>query len=366
MNATATLENVKMENDSSVDELDLKVILKADLVDRWYQMETRDQAFAYLDQGFSRILVELPTGAGKTYTAKLIVTCPNIRKVLGVDESRPLRLLYLAHMHRLLDQAEEYYDADCNVEFIRHSIFQPLSQEVLDKGWDLCILDEAHHEPMRSMQYHLDKINDKPIIGMTATPDRGDGLLLKFQKRVNTITRKEAVEQGYLADTVLNTIIDTSGTDKTGILSDLIINFGSEMGKTILFTRTKKEAIALADVALMIGKNAVCLTDQTQLDVSAILEKFSKGHIDFITNCSKINEGVDVVGCDNIILGKQYKSPNEINQAIGRAARPDSDCNVWQLSNPIRKQLDSRAVIGEPKEHRIIQMHEDGAETNFY
>ena len=101
-------------------------------------------------------------------------------------------------------------------------------------------------------------------------------------------------------------------------------------------------------------------------ECSDAIKAFSKGEVDFLVNCGKINEGVDTKGCDNVILGKEYLSEGEMNQNIGRAARPDSDCNVWQLVTPTAKQLDSRNIVGEPKSHRIIELYSDSCDFQYY
>lgn len=44
-----------------------------------------------------------------------------------------------------------------------------------------------------------------------------------------------------------------------------------------------------------------------------------------------------------------------LNQIIGRAARPDSECNVWELINPMSgRNLDTTVVVGTPASHRLV------------
>lgn len=369
---TNTAQKIKEDSvlfeadDSFFDLRPLSAILSEDQTPRWYQTETAHDVYRYLKEGFKRILIVLPTGAGKTLTSKIIAVHPMIREALGVPNGQKLRLLFLSHLHTLLDQAERIYDEKTNVEFIRQSAFRDLPEDVMREGWDLCVIDEAHHEAMMSIQYRLAQLKDKPIIGMTATPDRGDGLLLKFERRICKITRKQAVEQGFLAKTDLNTILDFGGTNKVEILSRLMHNYGHEMGKTIAFLRTKKEVMAVHEAAIMAGKKSVALLNQSENELKRLLAAFSSGEVDFIANCARISEGVDVVGCDNIILGKQFQSYNELNQAIGRGARPDSPCNLWQLSNPNRKMLNAEKIVGTPSSHRLIEMYNGYCEeSNF-
>ena len=56
-----------------------------------------------------------------------------------------------------------------------------------------------------------------------------------------------------------------------------------------------------------------------------------------------------------MLLGRQFGSYPQLNQVIGRAARPDSDCNVWELVNPLSgRNLDTTVIVGTPEYHRLI------------
>lgn len=318
---------------------------------RWYQIAARNQVVKALQEGKKRILVEMPTGSGKTLTSGLIFNCPEFKKALGV-EGRPLRLLFLAHKHRLLTQAEREMAGADDVEFIYHSVFSGLPEGA---EWDVVCIDEAHHEAMMTIQYQLDKYGTTPIIGLTATPDRADGHLIKFEEIVTPISRIQAVEEGWLAETHLHTIVDSPDRNKTPITKAVVDKFGHQFGQTIMFFRTKKEVREMEAYLVDKGYKAISILDQKEVDVNRILDGFSSGEYQFILNCNKINEGVDVKGCTDVYLGRQFGSYPQLNQVIGRAARPDSDCNVWELINPIHgKNLDTTVVVGTPKDHRLL------------
>jgi superfamily II DNA or RNA helicase len=333
---------------------------------RWYQVATLHRVEECLEEGVMRILVHQPTGCGKTLTSGLIFSSDRVRRALGIKTDRPLNLLFIAHKHRLLTQAEETYASASNVNFMAQSAFQDIPD---DLEWDIACIDEAHHEAMTSIQYQLEKLGDKPIIGLTATPDRADGLLIKFEEIVCPISREKAVEEGWLAPTFLNSVIDTPQTNKVPALIRLFDHYGHEMGQTMIFVRTKREVRELtaylnerfaAPSTNMFTKlrsraPAQAILDQSEREVNDILNAFSDGHIQFIVNCNKINEGVDVKGCTTVVLGRQFGSYPQLNQVIGRAARPDSDCNVWELINPLSgRNLDTTVVVGTPERHRLI------------
>jgi superfamily II DNA or RNA helicase len=339
------------DEDTISDFLD-EVEMYGDKPVRWYQIAARNQVEDALVSGVKRILVVLPTGAGKTITSGLIFTSGRIRKHLKIRPNRKLRLLFIAHKHRLLTQAERAYADAMNVEFIPHSAFQELPADV---KWDIACIDEAHHEAMMSIQLQLDRIGTKPIIGLTATPDRADGCVIKFEVIVNPISREQAVAEGYLAKTVLNSIVDSANPDKTEVTKMVIDYFGKEFGQTMMFFRTKKEVVAITAYLNEKGYKAIAVQDQSEQELDRILDDFSDGKFQFIVNCNKINEGVDVKGCTDVYLGRAYGSYPQLNQVIGRAARPDSDCRVWELVNPLSgRNLDTTVVVGTPERHRLI------------
>lgn len=322
---------------------------------RWYQIAARNQAAEAIAAGHKRVLIVLPTGAGKTITAASTMSFPAMRTALGVSSARPLRVLFVAHKHRLLTQAEQTFAHDGNVELILQSAFSPIPQAVLDKGWDVSLIDEAHHESMASIQYMLDDMGERPIIGLTATPDRADNCLIKFDPIIAPISRNQAVAEGYLAPTHIHTFVDIPSKDKLSVLTDIFASYAHEMGQTMVFVKTKKEVAAIADLLNSKGYKAVAILKQTDKQLDEVLNAFSNKEIQFVVNCNKISEGVDVKGCTDVVLGRQFGSYPMLNQVIGRAARPDSPCNVWELVDPLSgRNLDTTVVVGTPESHRLI------------
>jgi superfamily II DNA or RNA helicase len=335
---------------------------------RWYQIAARNEVAEALEENpVARILVVMPTGTGKTVTSGLIFSSERVRAAIGVKPGAPLRLLFIAHKHRLLTQAEQAYADAENVTFIQQSAFSDIPQSVLDADWDITCIDEAHHEAMSSIQYHLELLGEKPLIGLTATPDRADGCLIKFDIVVNPISREQAVAEGHLAETRIHTFVDVPSKSKTVVLTDLLENYIHQMGQTMIFVKTKQEVREITAVINELGYIAVGILDQSNKELDVILNLFSEGKIEFLVNCAKISEGVDVKGCTDVILGRQIGSYSQLNQIIGRAARPDSTCNVWELINPLSgTNLDSTVVVGTPAFHRLVSKRKDNWVENVF
>lgn len=322
---------------------------------RWYQIAARNEIVQHLNDGFKRIVVELPTGAGKTVVFASSMSYPPLVKALGVPADRKIRVLFIALTHRLLTQAEQTFTKDNNVDLILQSAFSDIPDDVIKAGWDVTVIDECHHESISSIQYKLEKLGNKPIIGLTATPDRADGTLIKFEKFVKPISREQAVDEGYLAETDLYSFVDAPEKDKSQVVMDILDTYHQKMDKTIVFMRTKKEAALVTRHIKSLGHNPVFLDSQSAAETERILNDFSAGVYDFIVNCSKLGEGIDVKGCTSVLLGRTVGSYPLLSQIIGRSSRPDSDCRVWEIINPLSGyNLDTTVVVGTPRKHKLI------------
>lgn len=332
---------------------DAKIALPARTRDeRAYQQQVVQEVAQALEAGHRRILVIMPTASGKTYTSKLVFNSDNLRGLLGI-EGRPIRVLFIAHKSRILSQARAEYAADPGIEFIAQSAYQEIPQAVMEKGWDVSCLDEAHHEAMMTIQYRLDTIKERPMIGFTATPDRHDGRLIKFSHIIEPLTRQQGVELGVLAETHIHSIVDVGGVDKRHIIKDVLQHFRNSMGKTIIFVRTRQEVMEIHAFLDSLGEASFPILDNSDKEVDRVLDEFSMGKWKFLVNCSKLDEGIDVRGCTDVFIGRQCGSKPVLNQIIGRGARPDSECNVWELVDPLKDALCATDIIAKPKSHRL-------------
>lgn len=322
---------------------------------RFYQANTANEVANHLEGGYKRILVKSPTGTGKTLISKLVALSERFRVALGVFGDRKLRVLYIANKHRLNRQATEEYQENKSVELIVQSAFSDIPEDVISHDWDVTFIDEAHHESMMSIQLLLDKLTDKPIIGFSADDTRADGLLLKFDKVVESISAKDAAERGFIEKVGINSIIDTGKNDKTDISCEILSLYHRHMGNTIIFFRTEREVRKTTKFLKKLGCSVSMLTSESnEKDMDKELERLSTGEIQFLVNCQKIGEGVDTKNVTDVFLARHFNSEQEKRQYIGRAIRPDSPCASWELSNPLINQVSSKSVVGATKYERII------------
>ena len=315
----------------------------------WFQIAVRNQVFEALEAGHRRIAVIQPTGSGKTISSGLILLSDDIRNFLGVVAGQPLRVLFVSHRHRLLSQAEAVYASEESIEVIAHSMMSPLDPET---QFDLVVIDECHHEATLSFQHQLESISTAPIIGLTATIDRNDGRLCKFSKFIEPITREQAVEQGYLAESYIHTFAMSPTASQVEAVTTMIEMGSSQMEQTMVFVKTKAEAAAIHKWCADNGYTSSLLVDISEKELNTQLSAFERKEHQFAISCMKLGEGVDVKGCKSVINGRRLQARGLLNQIIGRAARNDSDCYIWESINPLAaNNLDATQIVGIPKQH---------------
>jgi superfamily II DNA or RNA helicase len=142
-----------------------------------------------------RNLVVAPTGTGKTVVAAL-----DYRRLTEQHDELPSQpsLLFVAHRKELLDQSlrtfrEVLQDGSFGELFVggdrpsewRHvfASIQSLTAagiEQLDPGrFDVVVVDEFHHAEAATYRRLLDHLDPRVLVGLTATPERTDGLDIK-------------------------------------------------------------------------------------------------------------------------------------------------------------------------------------------
>ena len=187
--------------------------------ERPYQTEAVRAIEGEWAKGVQKTLLVLPTGCGKT-----VVFC----RVAEDQVRQGGRGLILAHRGELLDQAADklrkFTGLGCAVEkaeeHSRQSWYrmtvgsvQTLMRESRLSGFprdwfDFIIIDEAHHCLADSYQRILEHFADAKVLGVTATPDRGDmrNLGSVFESLAYEYTLPKAIREGYLCPIKAQTI----------------------------------------------------------------------------------------------------------------------------------------------------------------
>lgn len=319
---------------------------------RPYQREAKEAVFEQWENGTRKTLLVLPTGCGKTIVfAKITEDC-----VRNGD-----RVLILAHRGELLDQAAdkiakatglgcatEKAEQSCLGSWFRITVgsVQSLMRETrlsrfAKNYFDTIIIDEAHHCISDSYQRVLHHFPDAKVLGVTATPDRGDmkNLGQVFESLAYEYTLPKAIKEGYLSPIKAVTIplqVDLTGVgvqsgdfkagDLGTALDPYLESIAEEMGKycrekkTVVFLPLVKTSQKFRDILNDHGFHAAEVNGESQ-DRAEILEDYATGKYNVLCNSMLLTEGWDCPDVDCIVVLRPTKVRSLYCQMVGRGTR---------------------------------------------
>jgi len=357
-------------------------------------------------RGHHHNLLVAATGTGKTVMAALDYA--NLRERLNRS-----RLLFIAHREEILDQSMGTFryalrDASfgekwaggarptrfehvfASIQSLTASDLAHLPQD----HFDVVIIDEFHHAAAGSYKKVLDHLQPIELLGLTATPERSDGLpiLHWFDDRIAAELRLwDAIDQQHLAPFLYFGIHD--GLD----LSDIPWRRGRGYEVEALTHRyTSSDAWARlvvkqlhdhVDVASMRGlgfcvsveharfmarhfnhhgiESVAVWGDSPRAEREGALRDLAAGAVKVVFSVDLFNEGVDVPNVDTVLMLRPTESPVLFLQQLGRGLRKAKDkayCTVLDFVGTHRKEFRFdrryRALLGGTRRdvERAVQM----------
>jgi DNA repair protein RadD len=306
---------------------------------RPYQQTGINDIRAAFQRGRRRPLYVLPCGGGKTVT--MAYMAQNAAR-------RGNKTYFMVHRRELQDQAEttlQEYGAAATVYSVQtlarrlHKIPAP----------DLLIIDEAHHATARTWRQVIDAYPGAYVVGLTATPARlnGQGLGDVFDSLIVGPTARELIHQGHLAPYVyyappqvadLQNIRIKMGDfdageisvrmDKPAVVGDAIAHYARlAAGKRAIvycasIAHSKNVAAAFAATGIL----SAHLDGETPAAARRqIIADFKANRLQVLTNCQLVGEGLDVPGCECVILLRPTASLTLYIQMAMRGMRPDKN-----------------------------------------
>ena len=319
---------------------------------RPYQEEAKEAVEGQWESGTKKTLLVLPTGCGKTIVfAKITEDC-----VRNGD-----RVLILAHRGELLEQpaekiakatglgcATEKAEETCLGSWFRITVgsVQSLMRESRLKQFsrdyfDTIIIDEAHHCISDSYQRILKHFPEAKVLGVTATPDRGDmrNLGQVFESLAYEYTLPKAIKEGYLSPIKAVTIplqVDLtsvgiqSGDFKAGDLGSALDPYleriAEEMKKycrekkTVVFLPLVKTSQKFRDILNNHGFRAAEVNGESS-DRAELLENYAAGKYNVLCNSMLLTEGWDCPDVHCIVVLRPTKVRSLYCQMVGRGTR---------------------------------------------
>jgi len=323
---------------------------------RPYQIEAKNMVMEDLKK-YNRIMLQLPTGAGKT------VLFTSIAKDFV---QRNQVVWVLVHRKELIDQTISKaikYNMDISViqadyPFNQFSKFHIASVQTAIRRLDkipqrafpnLIICDEAHHSTANSYRAIYDEYKNAKVLGVTATPLRtnGEGFRDIFENLVSGVSVKFLIENGFLvkpkifANPIsfdLKNVKVTAGDYNEKALyeafnenmtyGDLVKSWKEKANNklTIVFAINIEHSKNIVNAYLKAGITAEHIDGETPKELrNAILRRFREGKTKVVSNVGIITEGFDVPACECIQLVRPTKSLSLYLQMVGRGLRPASD-----------------------------------------
>lgn len=319
---------------------------------RPYQQQARDRIHAEWDAGHTRTLLVLPTGTGKT----IVFASVAADQVRAGD-----RVLILAHRGELLEQAAdklqrstglvsavEKAESTCLDSWFRVVVgsVQTLQRTArLERFphdyFGTIIIDEAHHAITDGYRRILDYFGDAKVLGVTATPDRGDmrNLGEVFDSLAFEYKLTDAIKEGYLCKIMAQTIplqLDiTSVTMSSGdyavgdlgtALDPYLEQIAAEMArrcksrKTVVFLPLIKTSQKFRDLLNTYGFRAAEVNGQSD-DRRQVLADFDAGKYNVLCNSMLLTEGWDCPSVDCVVVLRPTKVRSLYSQMVGRGTR---------------------------------------------
>ena len=319
---------------------------------RPYQQKARDSIHAEWEAGRSRTLLVLPTGTGKT----IVFASVAADQVRAGD-----RVLILAHRGELLEQAAdklqrstglvsavEKAESTCLDSWFRVVVgsVQTLQRTArLERFpqdyFGTIIIDEAHHAITDGYRRILDYFSGARVLGVTATPDRGDmrNLGEVFDSLAFEYKLTDAIKEGYLCKIMAQTIplkLDITSVTMSGgdyavgdlgtALDPYLEQIAAEMAqrckdrKTVVFLPLIKTSQKFRDLLNAHGFRAAEVNGQSD-DRRQVLADFDAGKYNVLCNSMLLTEGWDCPSVDCVVVLRPTKVRSLYSQMVGRGTR---------------------------------------------
>lgn len=287
---------------------------------------------------WQRELLVLPTGCGKTVVFN------------SIAHDLPGRTLILAHREELIDQAQDKFfnmfgempgKIKASVNDIRRitvGSIQTMSRRDYSGMFDTVIIDEAHHAVSTSYQVLLRQLPDAKVLGVTATPDRGDrrSLAEYFDGIAYEYDLKQAIKDGYLSEIVARTIplnIDLTGVKvslgdfEVGSIAAALEPYLPQIAEAISVYASARKTVVFCPLVSIAQELARLIPGAKEVngestDRKETLEWFDKaGQGAVLCNAMLLTEGWDCPSCDCVVVLRPTKVRSLYCQMIGRGTR---------------------------------------------
>jgi DNA repair protein RadD len=321
---------------------------------RQYQRDVIAEVDQAIAEGKRRLIIVAPTGAGKTIIAAAI-----IKDAVAKGQ----RVLVLAHTREIIKQTSaklfEHGISHGNIqagfmlrpdEPVQVASIQTLWSRMRTKRMELppadyLIIDEAHHCPANTYRKIIDAYPKAILIGLTATPCRGDGrglggifdVIVECPQVAELIAQKHLVRTRVFApvkpdlrgvETRTGDYVESQlaeRMDRINLVGDIVSHWHKygERRKTVCFAVNVQHSLHIRDEFIKSGVRAAHIDGgMPKPERDAVLARLASGELELITNCMVLTEGWDMPEVSCCILARPTKKMGLYRQMVGRGLRP--------------------------------------------
>ena len=287
---------------------------------------------------WDRELLVLPTGCGKTVVFNTIAN------------QRPGKTLILAHREELIEQARDKFCGmfgempgkikaqENDIRRVTVGSIQTMMRRDYHDQFDTVIIDEAHHSVSPSYQKLLTQLPNAKVLGVTATPDRGDkkSLARYFDGIAYEYSLKTAVSEGYLCEIKAKTIpleIDMTevkisvGDFEVGSVAETLEPYLPQIAQAIIENASARKTVVFCPLISIAQELAGMIPGAREVngmsaDRKEVLDWFDQaGPGAVLCNAMLLTEGWDCPSCDCVVVLRPTKIRSLYCQMIGRGTR---------------------------------------------
>ncbi len=284
-----------------------------DVQPRPYQQRiVRRAVDLFCNQGLRSLLIDSPTGSGKTIMGLLIAR--ELQDCLGI------RTGWVAMRRYLLAQARaENEDRGIGVTAEYISMFD----KEPPTGLDLLVVDEAQHDAAQSMAHLHQVIRPRFILGLSATPFRADRVKLCFDSVLKDAGIQTLIQDGYLSPYHHYTIPQHTPEEVVGHY----LRERQRWGKSLLYFHTLEQCATADRLLRAAGVRSDVVSGSS--DREGQLEAFQEGLLDVLSNCMVLSEGFDCPELQTVFCRPSCKGVTV--QMAGRVLRKHPEVPVKQI-----------------------------------
>ena len=379
---------------------------------RPYQVEAIQSVNAKILHGGTRALLLMATGLGKTRVAagtieqwiedrprdQVLVLSPSLSLVPQLEAELWPYLPKSVATHVLTGFEKPSFEGGVTV-----ATEQSMLQQLPDAHgrYGLVVVDEAHHAPADGYSRLIEELNPQFLLGMTATPWRGDRRHLEdiFGEPTYAASIVDGMQLGYLSKVDYRMLVDDIDWD--WVRSDLgetisvrelnrnlfvperdeamVMKIRSHLRdidepRTLVFCRSIRHAETVRNLLLAEGLSARVLHSKLgRFEAAATLRAFRSGQMPILVTVDMVNEGIDIPDVNFIVFLRVTHSRRIFLQQLGRGLRItkskdsvrvlDFVSDVRRIAEAMRMNREAHSAVFQPGSEPVV--YPTGEVVNF-